>query len=433
MLETAGSVSILVSAKIPLLMRTKLVLSAAVPSQSETYPTDKLISTITVRSLDALIPHISPWDQLAWKAPQKIPNLLPAWIDAFLRHRLTPNERWFCSFAYFGDRLVGVLPIIVTPHVLLGSAWPILRTPFDVHTPSGDVLLDPDYAAAAFKALMTELCSQVPNHLGLDLKAVRSSSSLWQALEDGVDGYVIHRGMRSKWSRLDVDGDFNAYQASLGKIRENVRRGRRKLERRGVVSIEMRKGSDASEEFFAEFLALEASGWKGRNRTAMLNDTNVVAFYTTLIRNFAAQGYWEWHAIRVDGQLVVAGMGVRCGAGLMLPKYAFNEDFADCVPGSLLIGEIVKDAFSRPDLDEINPMSKSAPDRFWRMSEDGYTDVHLIRQGILPMLLQLPHVALRSAYQDHIRPRIPTVLKETHRKFRRRGDRKPSRAASASR
>jgi hypothetical protein len=414
-------------------MRIELVLSATVPSQSETYPTDKLIDTITVRSLDALIPHVSQWDQLAWRAPQKIPNLLPAWIDAFLRHKLTPNERWFCSFAYFGDRLVGVLPIIVTPHPLLGSSWPILRTPLDVHTPSGDVLLDRDYAAAAFKALMIEVGSQVPNHVGLDFKAVRSNSSVWEALEDGVDGYLMRRGLRSRWSLLKVDGAFNAYQASLGKIRENVRRGRRKLEKRGVVSVEMRKGADASEDFFAEFLALEAYGWKGRNGTAMLNDSNVVAFYTTLIRNFAAQGYWEWHAIRVDSQLVVAGMGARCGAGLMLPKYTFNEDFADCMPGSLLIGEIVKDAFARPELDEINPMSKSAPDHFWRMSEDEYTDVHLIRQGILPMLLQLSRVTLRSAYQDYIRPRIPPALKKAHRKFRRRGGRKPCRAASASR
>ena len=117
----------------------------------------------------------------------------------------------------------------------------------------------------------------------------------------------------------------------------------------------------------------------------------------------------------------------------MLPKYAFNEDFADCMPGSLLIGEIVKEAFSRPELDEINPMSKSPPDRFWRMSEDEYTDVHLVRQGILPMLLQLSRVMLRSTYQDHIRPRIPSAVKEAYRNFRRRGGRKPGRAASTSR
>jgi hypothetical protein len=299
------------------------------------------------------------------------------------------------------------------------------------------VLLDRDYAAVAFKALVTEVGCQVPNHLGLDLKAVRSSSPLWEALKDGVDGYLIRRGLRLPWSFLKVNGDFNAYQASLGKIRENVRRGRRKLEKRGVVSVEMRNGIAAGEDFLAEFLALEASGWKGRNGTAVLNDPQQVAFYTTLVRNFVAQGYWEWHAIRVDGQLVAAGMGARCGAGLMLPRYAFNEDFADCMPGSLLIGEIVKEAFSRPELDEINPMSKSAPDRFWRMSEDEYTDVHLIRQSILPVLLQPSRVVLRPVYEDYIRPRIPPAVKEARRnfrdRFRRRFDRKPRRAASASR
>lgn len=408
------------------------MLGAAVSSPSKTYLANNL-NTITVRDLDDLIPHVPQWDQLAWRAPQKIANLLPAWINAFLRHKVAPNERWFCSFAYVGDRLVGVLPIIVTPHPLLGSFWPILRTPCDGHTPSGDVLLDRDHAAAAFKALLIEVGSQVPNHLGLDLKAVRSNSSVWKALEDGVDGYLMRRGLRSTWSFLKVDGDFNTYQAGLGKIRENIRRGRRKLEKRGVVSVEMTKGTDVREDFLAEFVALEASGWKGRNGTAMLNDSNVVAFYTTLVKNFAAQGYWEWHAIRVDGQLVIAGMGARCGAGLMLPKYAFNEDFADCMPGSLLIGEIVKEAFSRAELDEINPMSKSPPDRFWRMSEDEYTHVHLVRQGFVPMLLQLSRVMVRSTYQDHIRPRIPSAVRDAYRNFKRRGGRKPGRAASTSR
>ena len=92
------------------------------------------LRTVTVHDFDALAPHFAAWDRLAWKAPQRLPTLLPAWVDAFLRHKLKPNERWLCSFAYIGDHLVGVLPVIATPHRLLGSSWPTLRTPSDAHT-----------------------------------------------------------------------------------------------------------------------------------------------------------------------------------------------------------------------------------------------------------------------------------------------------------
>ena len=35
----------------------------------------------TVCHFDALAPHIPAWDRLAWEAPQKIPTLLPGWVD----------------------------------------------------------------------------------------------------------------------------------------------------------------------------------------------------------------------------------------------------------------------------------------------------------------------------------------------------------------
>jgi CelD/BcsL family acetyltransferase involved in cellulose biosynthesis len=408
------------------------------PSDPQNLPLSGLRSadgtwkTEAVCSFDALVPHLAAWDQLAWEAPQKLPILLPGWVDAFLRHRLTPNERWLCCFAYLGDRLVGVLPVIVTPHRLLGSAWPTLRTPSDAHTPSGDVLLAPDQARAAFEALLTELRRQMPHHLGLDLKAVRQNSPVWEAIKDGLGGYAVRFGLRSRFSFLDVRGSADAYWSSLGKMRQNLRRCGKKLDSRGHVSVEIRTGSSANEDFYPDYLALEASGWKGRNGTAMIGDSNVVAFYTTLIRNFAAKGRWEWHVLRVGERVVAAGMGVRCGLSLILPKYAFDEDFADCTPGHLLTAEVFKDAFSRIEIGEINHMSLSGPDKYWRMSQDEYVDVHLVHWSVVPMLFQLPRIAMRSVYQNYVQPRIPAVVKEAHRKFKRRGDRRPRRAAEST-
>lgn len=388
--------------------------------------------TETVRSFDDLVPHLAAWDHLAWEAPQKLPTLLPEWVDAFLRHRLKPSERWLCCFAYHGDRLVGVLPVIVTPHWLLGLSWPTLRTPSDAHTSSGDVLLAPDQAVAAFKALLAELHRQMPHHLGLDLAAVRQNSPVWDAIKGGLDWYVIRFGLRSRFSFLDVSGNADAYWSSLGKMRQNLRRSWKKLHQRGDVSVELKTGPSANEDFYPHYLALEAGGWKGRNGTAMISNPETVAFYTTLIRNFAANGRWEWHVLRVGERVVAAGMGVRCGAALILPKYAFDEDFAECTPGHLLTAEVFKDAFSRSEIGEINHMSLSGPDKYWRMSQDEYVDVHLIHRSAIAVLFQLPRIAARSMYQDYVQPRIPAAVKDLHRKFKRRGDRKPRRAAEST-
>ena len=353
--------------------------SALAPSAS---PPSRM-QTVTVSDLNILAYHAEAWDRLAWKAPQKISTVSHSWVDAFFRHRIKNEERWLCSFAYEDHKLVGVLPLVVAPHRILGKRWPVLHTPSDEHTPSGDIALAPYHAAAAFRALLVEVGRQVPNHLALDFRAVRRSSALWQALEGGLQGYFFLHGQRSLYSYLDVRGDFDSYFEGLGQIRRNLGRFRRKLERLGSISIEMKKGFAANEDFLHEFLVLEASGWKNRNGTAILNDPNLVAFYTTLVRNVSVRGNLEWHAIRVNSRLVAAEMCIRCGASLTQPKQAFDEEFADCRPGHILRGETIKDAFSRPEIIEFNPMSDAEAHRMWQMPREEYVDVHLVRQGAL--------------------------------------------------
>jgi hypothetical protein len=123
-------------------------------------------------------------------------------------------------------------------------------------------------------------------------------------------------------------------------------------------------------------------------------------------------------------------MGVRCETSLILPKYAFDEDFAFCSPGNLLTGEVFKDAFARAGITEINHMSLSDSDYWWRMSQDKYVDVHLVRRSVIATLFQLPSVATRSLYQDYVRPRLPAVVTKLYRKFKRRGNRKPRRPSA---
>jgi hypothetical protein len=165
-------------------------------------------------------------------------------------------------------------------------------------------------------------------------------------------------------------------------------------------------------DLLPEYLDLEASGWKGRNGTAIKNDLRAVAFYAALIENFAAHGRWEWHLIWIGKRIVAAGMGVRCGMLLILPKIAFDEEFADCMPGNLLTAEVLKDAFFCSQLNEINHLSRADWHSLWRMSQDKYVDVHLIRRSIASTLFQLPSAAMASWYQQYVSPRIPVALKQ---------------------
>src|SRR5258708_7848040 len=93
------------------------------------------------------------------------------------------------------------------------------------------------------------------------------------------------------------------------------------------------------------------------------------------------------------------------------------------MPGSLLTKEVIKDAFQNQELTQINHMSNASWHNSWRMTQEEYVNVHLLRRSAAAVLLHLPRLAARSAYQDHVRPHI----KEAYRKYMRRGGHKLTR------
>jgi hypothetical protein len=192
----------------------------------------------------------------------------------------------------------------------------------------------------------------------------------------------------------------------------------------------MRRGEAAGEDFLPIFLDLEFSGWKGRNGTSIRDCPGKTALYTHLARNLAARGELEWHIVRVGGSLAAAQFAVRCGDSLMLPKYAYDEAFAAGMPGHILMEEVIRDAFARPEIAELNPMSDSEQHRLLHLPREDYVDWHLVRRNALALAFQLPRALKEEAYQDWVRPRIPQAMRDAWRRFkRRRGRAAPPRSA----
>ncbi len=78
-------------------------------------------------------------------------------------------------------------------------------------------------------------------------------------------------------------------------------------------------------------------------------------------------------------------------------------------------------------------MSTAQAYDLWRMSQQPFVDLHLVRMSALPLMAHLPIVAMRSAYQEHLRPWVPAAVRNAWREFRRGGDPKPRRAADVRR
>ena len=386
----------------------------------------------TVRTLEGLARHREAWDRLATEAPQQIPTLTPVWVEAYFRHALPASQAWLCCFAYAGDRLVGVLPLVPEPHPLLGRRHPRLRTlRVGDFAPSGDIPLAPDVAGAALSALLGEADRAVPGHVGVAIQAVHEASPLWEAVRAGVTGYTAHAHARHRYSFVDTTRPLDDYMASLGNMRRNLKRYRKKLEAQGPVTVTIGREGAEDPALLDAFLTLEAGGWKGRNGTAILNHPDTTAFYRTLARDFAALGRWEWQVIRVDGRPVAAGMGIRCGRTVMLPKIAFDEDFSAAMPGNLLTEAVARAAFDDPETDALAHMSSAPWHESWRMDAHRYDDLYLVRRTLAATLFQRPWAGGLAFYKTKIAPRIPARLKQWRETLRSRRVRTAKEATSA--
>jgi CelD/BcsL family acetyltransferase involved in cellulose biosynthesis len=117
------------------------------------------------------------------------------------------------------------------------------------------------------------------------------------------------------------------------KRRKELRRQRRRLAERGPLSFAMASAPDQVAAALADFLALEAAGWKGRAGTAMAQDADLRRFVETAIGALAARG-----AVRV-ARLSCRSRPIACVLCLASAnvawswKVAYDENFAAFSPG----------------------------------------------------------------------------------------------------
>jgi CelD/BcsL family acetyltransferase involved in cellulose biosynthesis len=331
-----------------------------------------------VRSLPALAGHAAAWDALLGAMPHPAPQLSFAWVATLLEHEVEPAAWWCCCFAYEGERLVGVLPVVARPHRLLGRRWPRLRAPENGHTRIGEPLLLPGRERAALGALLAAVRREVPGALAIEFFGVREDSPTRRALDAGLPGFVAVRAADEPGSLVRTTGDLAAFRARLGpNFAGNLRKARNKLAKLAGVGMEVIADPALTDAAFARFVAVEAAGWKGEGGSAIGCDEGRAAFFRALAHRLAAGGALEWHFLTAEGRTIAGHFAARIGGSLALIKIGYDEGYARCAPGNLLFERTVERAFADGATTEVNCLTDMAWHRNWRMEQAAYERVWL--------------------------------------------------------
>lgn len=141
-------------------------------------------------------------------------------------------------------------------------------------------------------------------------------------------------------------GDAEKFMQRLStKTNANLRYYHRLLERKvGLLTHEINTSQSIDELKlnFSQFLAIEKSGWKGENGTAITQLEHSKRFHYTLCEMAATQGQMCWYKLYAGKQLVAMNLAIHRGSTLWVVKTAYDDDYKQYSPGALGLTELLK-------------------------------------------------------------------------------------------
>ncbi len=266
----------------------------------------------------------------------------------------------------------------------------IMRAWANPFGPLGTPLVDAEGAAETLDNLLEALGSpqaRLPGVLVLpDIRLNGRFAQLIRAVAVSRDlpVTVTHRMQRPM---LESDKPAETYlrDAISSHHYREMRRQWRQLSAKGDLEYRVARQPEEVRLKMEEFLALEATGWKGRKRSALINDRYRAAFAREAITNLAEIDAVRVHTVEFEGKTIASLLVFLMAGEAYTWKTAFDETFSRYSPGKLLMMKLTE--WHLDDANILRTDSCAVPDhpivgRFWKEREEmGTLLVGLSRNG----------------------------------------------------
>ena len=260
---------------------------------------------------------------------------------------------------------------------------------------------------AALKALW-QATKNLPRWDMIDVANVMEGSALDRLVALAqADGYRTARKRTSQTLYLPIDASAGAstpeksgaqppwLAGTRPKFRSHLRRAKRQLEEQGT--LELKHYSAADPEALEKFYALEASGWKGEEGTAIKCDPSTRKFYDAVAQAAARDGYLSLDFLELNGKPIAGHFGFNLRGRYFLAKAGYDEAFRRHGPGQLLVNEILSQTPQRGlhEFDFVGPATWD--ESRWASARRTNYRVFIFRKGWYGALLYAARIAARDA------------------------------------
>lgn len=319
----------------------------------------------------------------ALAARQSIESLRDAWAQL---QAPIPMQSYGWALACAESFTEGELRVVTAGNPISGIATFFQPDGHDALVPLGSDLYEPsdcrikDEAGAA--TLAESICKLKPAIIIGDMFA---DSPMIPALRTACRW---HRLMvvrpRNGHPFLPLGDDWLEPEAHLNAgRRSDLRRARRHAEKLGDCRSEMVTPTPESlPELLEEAFRVEAANWKGRQGSALATDAQVGGFYRRYAAAACEAGQLHLGFLRISGRAVAMQLAVEHGGRFWLLKMGFDQDYAKCAPGQLLMIESLRFAATRNcGIYEI--LGSSQPwNQVWTSQVRPAVSIRIFRSGI---------------------------------------------------
>lgn len=289
-----------------------------------------------INGIEALQHLRGPWSELERRA------LLPmqefAWIEAAALTFASHGKIRFLIVTE-GEAIKAVAPLVLRR----GNPYLEMLGVSTLYEPMNVVWTDDDALFCLTRALADLKLPLFLERIPLDSPLVESLMNAFRRR-----GVMFSRPNGS-WPLIPIDDSWiepeNKFNA---KRRAYLKRARRIADEMGPVRSELIAPiSSDMEMLLHEFLRIEASGWKGANGTALMQDALRGPFFRRYARAACEKGTLRFGRLTIGERVVASQFAVETCGGLWLFKIGYDERFSQCSPGNLLIRDTLSQAARR--------------------------------------------------------------------------------------
>jgi CelD/BcsL family acetyltransferase involved in cellulose biosynthesis len=263
--------------------------------------------------------------------------------------------------------LAGLAPVA---HARLGRIAPAIRIRSHEYGPLGTPLIDRKTVERSVAGLVGGLVGDRMSLIVPDLPTDGAVSAAIIRFAAGAGRPVaIVGGCQRAMLRRPASGDVDCRAALPLRRRKEFARQMRRLADLGEVAIESASEPDRVRARFEEFLALEASGWKGHGGTALGSTSPIAEMARVIVADLAARRAVRIDSIRLEARPIAMLVSFLAKETAYSWKIAFDETYARFSPGAQLMLEAGHTLLSNDGIRQIDSCATAGHpmiDHLWR-------------------------------------------------------------------